>query len=182
MDSLVIFCFLDEKRLLATSVRPSIFMEQLGSHWMDFHENWYSIIFRKSFEKSQISFKSDKNNGRFTWIKRTFMIISRSGLLRMKNFSDKICRENRIIHFRFHNLYETRAAYEIMWKNIVQPGRPQIRRAWLQIHTNDYVIFIAFPLQKCLHLHSSMLLYTYIACLVHNSLKSVHMLLFRTVR
>ena len=30
------------------SVRPSVRMEQLGSHWTDFHEIWYSSIFRKS--------------------------------------------------------------------------------------------------------------------------------------
>jgi putative Mn2+ efflux pump MntP len=29
-------------------VRPSVLMEQLGSHWSDFHENWYLKIFRKS--------------------------------------------------------------------------------------------------------------------------------------
>jgi hypothetical protein len=42
-------------------------MEQLGSHYMDFHEIWYLIIFRKSVEKIQISLKSDKNKGYFTW-------------------------------------------------------------------------------------------------------------------
>jgi hypothetical protein len=58
-----------EKRLYASSclpvcpsVRPSARMEQLGSHWMDFHK-----IFRQSLEKIQVSLKSDKNNRRFTW-------------------------------------------------------------------------------------------------------------------
>ena len=44
-------------------VRPSVNMEQLGSYWIDFHENWYLSIFRKSVEKIQVSFKSDKNEG-----------------------------------------------------------------------------------------------------------------------
>jgi len=43
-----------------------------------------------------------------------FTIISRSFLLRMRNVSDKICRENQNTHFVFEN----RAVYEIMWKKI----------------------------------------------------------------
>jgi hypothetical protein len=45
------------------SVRPSVLMEQLGSHWADFHEILYMITFRKFIEKIQVSLKSDKNNG-----------------------------------------------------------------------------------------------------------------------
>jgi len=42
-------------------------MEQLGSHWTDFHEIWYLCIFRKSVEKIQASSKSGKNKGHFIW-------------------------------------------------------------------------------------------------------------------
>jgi hypothetical protein len=49
------------------SVWPSIRMEQRGSHRTDFHEIWYLDIFRKSLEKVEVSLKSDKNNGYFTW-------------------------------------------------------------------------------------------------------------------
>jgi len=38
-------------------------MEQLGSHWADFHEILHVSIFRKSVEEIQHSLKSDKNNG-----------------------------------------------------------------------------------------------------------------------
>ena len=58
-----------------------------------------------------------------------FFIVSRSVLLRMKNVSDKSCRENQNTHFMFNNhslLLKNRAIYEIMWKNTVQPGRPHI--------------------------------------------------------
>jgi hypothetical protein len=41
-------------------------MEQLGSHWTDFHEILYLIIFRKSVEKIQIAEKSNNNNGYVT--------------------------------------------------------------------------------------------------------------------
>jgi hypothetical protein len=44
-------------------VRPSLRAEELGSHWMDFHEILYLRIFRKSVEKIQVLLKSEKNNG-----------------------------------------------------------------------------------------------------------------------
>ena len=59
-----------QKRLLSSSclfIRPPVFMEQLGSHWTDFHEIWYLSIFRKFVEKIKVSLKSDKNKGYFTW-------------------------------------------------------------------------------------------------------------------
>ena len=49
------------------SICPSVHMEQLGSHWKDFHEIWYLSIFQKTVEKIQVSLKSDKNKGYFTW-------------------------------------------------------------------------------------------------------------------
>jgi hypothetical protein len=45
------------------SVCLSVRVEQLGSHWKDFHEILYFSIFRKSANKIQVSSKSDKNNG-----------------------------------------------------------------------------------------------------------------------
>jgi len=45
------------------SVRLSVRMGQLGSHWADFHEILYLTIFRKPLEKIQILLNSDKNNG-----------------------------------------------------------------------------------------------------------------------
>jgi len=35
-------------------VRPSVRMGQLGSHWMDFREIWYLIVFRNKVEKIQV--------------------------------------------------------------------------------------------------------------------------------
>jgi hypothetical protein len=37
------------------SVRPSVRTEQIGSHWTDFHEMLYLIIFRKTVEKIQVT-------------------------------------------------------------------------------------------------------------------------------
>jgi len=47
----------------------------------------------------------------------------------MKNVSGKSYTENKSTHFIFSNFlffFENRAVYGIMWKNIVQTGRPQI--------------------------------------------------------
>jgi hypothetical protein len=78
--------------------------------------------------------------------------------------------------FMFNNFPpppENRVVYEIMWKNMVEPDRPQIRRmrvaCWICKATNihsQYVTLIAFPLQRWLHERASVLLYTYIDRLV----------------
>jgi hypothetical protein len=48
------------------SVIISVRMEQLGSHWTDFHEVLFLSIFPKSIKKIQVSLKSDYNNRYFT--------------------------------------------------------------------------------------------------------------------
>jgi hypothetical protein len=53
------------------SVRPCVCLivrvEQLVSHWTDFHVILYLSIFRKSVEKFQVWLKYDKNHGYFAW-------------------------------------------------------------------------------------------------------------------
>ena len=70
-----------------------------------FHEMWYLTIFQKSFEKIQVSLKSDNKNNMSHEDQYTFMIISHSLLLRMRNVSDKSCRGNHNTHFMFSNLF-----------------------------------------------------------------------------
>ena len=53
--------------LACPSVSPSVRMEQLGSHWKDFHEILYLSILQKSVKEIQVPLKSDKHNGYFTW-------------------------------------------------------------------------------------------------------------------
>ena len=102
----------------------------------------------------------------------TCLILSRWILLRMGNALHKSCRENQNTRFVFimFFFFENCAVYEIILKNVVEPGRPQmtIRRThitcWIPKATNThpkYVILIAFPLQQCLHERN-----TYIVCLV----------------
>jgi len=62
------------------SVRLSVCTEQLSSHWTDFHEIYFSVLFRKSVEKIQVSLKCDKNLGHFTCRPRYIIIIIRHDL------------------------------------------------------------------------------------------------------
>jgi hypothetical protein len=52
----------------------------------------------------------------------SFVIISRSVVLRMRNVSDEVCGENRNTHFMFSNFFpQNRTFYETMWKSMLQP-------------------------------------------------------------
>jgi hypothetical protein len=81
--------------ILLSSVR----MEQLGSHFADFHEILYVRVFRKSVEKILFLLKSDKNNGYFTW--RPVYVYENVSLssYKMKNISGGRCRENKNTSF-----------------------------------------------------------------------------------
>ena len=68
-----------------------------------------------------------------------------------------------------------RTFYELMWKNIVEPGRPRMTTwlmriaCWIPKATNthlQYIILFAFPLQQLLHESAFMLRYAYISYLV----------------
>ena len=71
------------------------------------------------FENMARKFKFNLNltgiTGTFREDQCTFLIIPRSFLLRMRNVSDKSCRENQNTRFMFFSL-ENSAGYEIMWK------------------------------------------------------------------
>jgi len=112
------------------SVRPSVRNEQLGSHSTDFHNTLYLSVFRKGAENIKVSLKSDKNNGYFTW--RPIYIFDHSCFvpLTVRNVSGKRCRRNQNTPFTSSNSHPPsphRALYEIKWKNIVDPGRPQTK-------------------------------------------------------
>jgi hypothetical protein len=69
---------------------------------------------------------------------------------------------------------ENLAVCETMWKNAVEPDRPQTTwrmriACWITKATNthtEYVILIAFPLQQRFYERTSMLRYTCTTCLV----------------
>ena len=99
-------------------------------------------------------------------------------LLIIRNISDKSCRENQNTYFMF-NIFlfflENLDIYEIIWKNTVSLGKPQMTvwrmfiACWIPKATNRHsgcVTLIACPLQQWLHECAWMLRYTYIACFV----------------
>jgi hypothetical protein len=72
----------------------------------------------------------------------------------MRNVSHKSCRKNLLCSIFF---FENRAVYEIMWKNIVDPDRPQMTKWRMLIGclipkaknlNSEYVILFALPLQE----------------------------------
>ena len=68
----------------------------------------------------------------------TFLIISRSVLLRMRNIS-KLQRKSKHTHFMFSNFFsENRAFYETMRKNMVEPGRLMRTACWIPKATNTH--------------------------------------------
>jgi hypothetical protein len=121
-------------------------MEQLCSHWTDFHEIWYLGIFRKSIEKFEVHYYMTRVTDSLHADKYTFWIISRSPLLRMRTVSDKSCRGNQNTYFMFEPPPppENHAVYEIMWKNILEPGGPQMTiwrmrlECWIYETTNTH--------------------------------------------
>ena len=60
-------------------------------------------------------------NGNLHEDRYTFMNISRSVLLGMRNVSQKRFSENQNTHFVFFNFSQNSTVYEIMWKSIVEP-------------------------------------------------------------
>ena len=101
----------------------SVRMEQLGSHWMYFHEIRHLSIFRKYLEKIPVLLKSDKNSGavREDLCKYT---VSRCIIFRMRNVSNKTCRKKSKRLFYVQKLFsENCAVYEVIRKNVVHPQR-----------------------------------------------------------
>ena len=81
----------------------------------------------KLSRKLEVSLKSDMNRGHFTWRSLyTFLIISRSVLLIMRNVPDKICRYIQNTYFIFNNLFsppENRTVCERMWERFRRTGQ-----------------------------------------------------------
>ena len=94
--------------------------------WTDFHEIRFVLVF---FENLSRKFKFDYNPTRITGTLHAdickFMIIFSLSLLRTEIFKTKVL-ENQNTHVQYF-FSENCAIYEIMWKNMVQPDRPQMK-------------------------------------------------------
>jgi hypothetical protein len=107
-----------------------------------------------------------------------FLIVSRSVLLRTTNVSDKFVEKLKshiLCSVIFFFLSFENSVYEIMCKNNVESGRPQmtVRRMRIAcsmpngINTHSEYVTLLFPLQQWLQERASVLRYTYIVCLVY---------------
>jgi hypothetical protein len=101
----------------------------------------------------------------------TFFIISRSFLLRMRNISDKVCRQGQNTHFRFINVFRKSRRlwhnvenYCRVWQDTRQYGACALHAGFLRLQIDT---LIALPLKQWLHGRASILRYTDIACLVN---------------
>ena len=63
----------------------------------------YLTIFRKHIDNIEVSLQTEKNNRYFTCRPIHIFYLSRSVLLRMRNVSDKSCRENQNTCFVLNN-------------------------------------------------------------------------------
>ena len=79
-------------------------------------------MFRKTVDKIQVAPIKDILHED----QHTFMIISRSFLLRMRNVSDKGCRESEHTFYIQYLLFVDRAIYGKIWKKVVEQGTPQM--------------------------------------------------------
>jgi len=106
----------EKRRSFFMSVCLSVQLQQLVSHWMDFHENsCFFLICRRN----QVWFKSANSKWQRTADRCAFLIASRWRLLRMRNVSDKNCSANQTHVLCSNFIFENPSFYNIMCKNVV---------------------------------------------------------------
>ena len=97
------------------SARQSFVMEQIGSHFKDFHEIWYFSIFRKTVDK--ISFIQIGQKLRVLYMKSDihFWSYLTQVYLGWKCFR-QICGDNRNTRFMFNNFFFSKLCR--LWNNV----------------------------------------------------------------
>ena len=105
----------------------SIHSEQLGSCCTDFYVIWYLWVFLKYVRKIWGWLKFAKNNGCFT-LRLMCFFMSHWIFLRMGNVSDRFVEKIKTLSLCLIIFFfpESGAVYEIMWKDMVESGRPQM--------------------------------------------------------
>jgi len=103
-------------------VRLSVRMEHPGSHWTDFNEIWYLIIFRKSVEKFLFWIHSDRNSCTYIygniWLNYSWI---------QKRFRQELYKKSKQAFFYFQYIFFRKS--HRLWdnvKNMVQPDRPHM--------------------------------------------------------
>jgi hypothetical protein len=140
---------------LVMSVRPSVrpsacnISAPTGRSFME-SDVW--VFFENLSRKFKFHSNRTRINGTLGEDQCTFMIISLSVLLKMRNVLNKSCRKNQNTHFcSIFFFFENCGVYEIMWKNIVKSDKlPMticrmrfVRRIPKAINTHsEYVILL----------------------------------------
>ena len=86
----------------------------------------FDVFSRKSVGKFNFNWNLTGITGTLHEEQYTFFITSRLIILRMRNVSGKNYIENQNTRFT-SNIFFNRAVYEIIWGNVLEPGRPQIK-------------------------------------------------------
>ena len=144
------------------------------------HRLSWNLIFEyflKICQEDSVPLKLDNNNGYFTWW--PMHIFDHTSLTHFffewQMFQTKVVENIKTHILCSITFFKNCLVYAITWKQFVEPGRPQITTwhthiaCWIPKATNtlsEYVIVTDFALQKWLHKHTSVLHYTYTACLV----------------
>jgi hypothetical protein len=150
------------------SAYSSVCMEQLGSHWTDFHEIWYFSIFIKYVENIQVSFKIGQEYWTL-YMKTSLHFWSYLAHLFLKW---EMFHAKSVEKIKTHNWFsvtffrKSRRLWENMGKNVVERVRSQMTVwrtrivCWIPKATDthtEYVILIACPQQQWLHERATML-------------------------
>jgi len=120
-------------------------MEQLDSHWTDFHEIWYLRIFRKSVEKIEVSLNR-------TWRPiYIFLLYLAHFFLEWEMFQTHVVEKIQthiLCSVSFFFLPENRAFRE-MWKTAVGRGRPQMT-IWRMLIASCWILRLRmYTLRLC---------------------------------
>ena len=146
---------------------------------MIFMKFYISVLFENLPRKFKFHWNPTRITATLHEDQYTFFIRAVSVLLRIRILSDRFVKKIKthiLCPVKFFFSFENRAVHEIMWKNFVERGRPQmtiwrIRIAcWIPKATDthsEYVILIVFLLQQWLHENTSLLRYTqyFLSCL-----------------
>jgi hypothetical protein len=153
--------------LSCLSVCLSVRME-LGSHWMDFHEIW-NVFFENLLRKLKFHYNLTKRKEYFTWRQIHILYHTLLNSSYSEKFFTKFIEKIETKILSSITFLDNRSVYETVWKNIVQPDRPQmtiwrIRIACLipkaKNTQSEYVIYITVLLQQWLHERALILHYT----------------------
>jgi hypothetical protein len=124
------FSKISKKGLLASfylcarlSVRPFVWNNSAPTGWILMKSDTWNF-FSKNWKNFKVLLNSEENNCYMT-TKIYFLVFSPSVIRRMRNVSDKNCRENQNTYFVFSNFYifKNHAFYGIMWRDIVEQKR-----------------------------------------------------------